>query len=31
MSWKIEEAQQQFPEVISAAGQTPQLMQEPPI
>jgi hypothetical protein len=26
MSWKIEEAQQQFPEVINAAGQTPQLI-----
>ena len=26
MIWKIEEAQQQFPEIISASGETPQLI-----
>jgi len=26
MIWKIEEAQQQFPEIINASGATPQLI-----
>jgi len=26
MIWKIEEAQQQFPEIINASGETPQLI-----
>ena len=28
MIWKIEEAQQQFPEIIDASGATPQLIYE---
>jgi len=26
MIWKIEEAQQRFPEIINASGETPQLI-----